>query len=394
MQKKKDTVPIPKEMKNGKISVPSVDIAKNEILIEKIPEDEPISSPLMAMMVAFRNWLRPKLADSVIYGIKDVLPRFQVYRSPFLDLFFSVASFCGSEDFYVLLFPLLCWNHSAELSLLILTLFGINVYTSNFLKNIMRLPRPSTPKMDARIVLDNHGFGWPSMHSMNAVSLPIFLLTHLSGYLWPWQWTSTIWMQYIFAFCWLAWIIGSRIYLCVHTPIDVYYGISLGLGTLTLYTKYGLVSVHWLLYNPNGFLAISVATLFCVGLLLIHPYPLNKTLAETSGLLGTEYGFLVGSWIRMNLVKGQYVPLIGCTTTQWLTQRVLESIGGLLFCLGIDYFVKTTVRNYFGKLFGNEIIGLTIAKFIGYTVTTVFISIVYPFLWENFVSNELCVYNI
>jgi len=129
---------------------------------ETIPNGEPIMFPLQVLVYTLRDYWRPYMATRVKAGIEETLPIFQKYRSPFFDLFFSIASFCGSEDFYVFCFPVIYWEFSPKLSLLLLTLFGINVYLSNALKNMFRLPRPLPLKSEKKKwywtmeVMDSH----------------------------------------------------------------------------------------------------------------------------------------------------------------------------------------------------------------------------------------------
>jgi len=151
--------------------------------------------------------------------------------------------------------------------------------------------------------------------------------------------------------------------------------------------------IHWVIFNESFFLVFLACTSICAGLVLIHPYPLNKTLAETSGLLGTEYGFLIGCWIRLHIFKESITYMEGCSYTQWALLPLFKSIFGLMFVYVVDTFSKKLIRQKIVDWLGSEyeITGQTIAKYIGYTCTTLGITTAFPLIWEYTVSNVKCV---
>jgi len=362
---------------------------------ESIPDNEPISVPFLALLGSVRNVFRPWLEYHIRRGSKEVLQKLQRYRNPFLDAFFSIASFCGTEDFYVILFPMTYWNYSPKYATLLLTLFGINVFVSNALKNILRLPRPPPPRTDDKVVLDNHGYGWPSMHSMNAVSLPFFFLIHIYQYKWFWEVKDPRTMIFQFAFCclWLMWIVGSRLYLAVHSPADVIGGLILGAFDLLLFIAFGEPMIDWVLTNPNPISVVGSVSFVCIGLCLVHPFPFNKTVAETIGLLGTVHGFLVGAWLRSTVFTEEITFLTGCSPLYAFALPAIRSLIGMLAIVVTLVVVKKLVSICTEYFFGlqYEMAGFCVAKFISYHIVTQNLTCWMLVVWQTTGNLTWCV---
>jgi len=231
------------------------------------------------------------------------LTRLQRIRTPLLDKYFTFASLCGSEVFYIIMIPMFFWVFDPVLGRLVVLLLISCLYTGNFLKNLFCLPRPLSPPVwvptkDSE-VLDNTDYGWPSTHSINAVSLPFMLLRYYFGFVWVWEFHSPYYlsMMYILAFLWSGSIIFSRMYIGVHSPADITGGMLIGAFLLRIFLSVGEIIDAWTI--SSRFVPIYL-NLAAYGLLLIHPQtsPASKSFAETSCLIGWATGSMTGSWFR------------------------------------------------------------------------------------------------
>jgi membrane-associated phospholipid phosphatase len=94
-------------------------------------------------------------------------------------------------------------------------------------------------------------FGMPSTHSLNALSIPLFIVYFY------WNDIQNIgsWAPYaaIFAVAyWAWWISFSRMYLGVHSPADVVVGLSLGVFIFVSWTKIREPLHEWIQTSDNG----------------------------------------------------------------------------------------------------------------------------------------------
>lgn len=256
--------------------------------------------PMVSLSSSFLMFARSYLLRHVNLGTEQIL-KIQRLRTSFLDKYFLLASLCGSEVFYTLLLPFIYWIVDPELGRMIACLLTLGIFTGNFLKNLLCLPRPPsppvwTPSMDKE-TLDNRDYGWPSSHSINAISLPFFTLRFFLGFVWLWEsqepWKLTLW--YTFAFWWSGSIILSRMYLGVHSPADVSGGMIIGVVILRAFLFVCDSINAWILASANVPIVMHALSFVC---LLLHPQSNSTfTFAETTSILGWLTGILSGNQI-------------------------------------------------------------------------------------------------
>lgn len=292
----------------------------------KKPQKHQINFPILSVCSSFVHVFRNYLLRHVSLGSDQIL-RIQRYRTPILDKFFLMMSLCGSETFYTLLVPFLYWVVNPELARMIACLLSLGIYGGNFLKNLLCLPRPPSPPVwipdHDRAILDNRDFGWPSSHSINAVSLPFFTLRFFYGFVWLWESDSPIKLTFMYAiaFWWSTSIIFSRMYLGVHSPADTQGGMIIGVIFLRLFLSVCDNINTWILSGVNVPILMHI---FSMCLLLIHPQAEKTfTFAESTGLLGFLTGTISGNWIsQLN------------TLTPFFSEEFLASptVLGVLLC--------------------------------------------------------------
>ena len=136
-------------------------------------------------------------------------------------------SFLGSEDFFLLILPLVYWCLDAALGLQI----GVMLLTSNGLNNLFKMamhgPRPYWVSTDVKGLAFETGFGVPSGHSQTAAGVWGIAAARFSR---TWAW--------IVALTVILFIGLSRIYLGVHFLHDVLLGWFLGGITLWAFIKF------------------------------------------------------------------------------------------------------------------------------------------------------------
>ncbi|GAU17590.1 hypothetical protein TSUD_341340 [Trifolium subterraneum] len=160
-------------------------------------------------------------------------------RVGFLDALFSVLSCVVSVPFYTAFLPLLFWSGHGQLARQMTLLMAFCDYIGNCIKDVVSAPRPASPpvrrvtstKDEEENALE---YGLPSSHTLNTVCL--------SGYLLHYVLTHTqIQGAYINYFgvslaCLFVALVGlGRIYLGMHSLIDVVAGFFIGLGILGLW---------------------------------------------------------------------------------------------------------------------------------------------------------------
>jgi len=126
---------------------------------------------------------RARKKEHIAEGVSTVLT-VQKFRCKFLDYYFQAWSFCAEEEFYLIVLPLLFWNHDMVYARQLTAVVCGGLLVGNLFKDAFQLPRPAavsklvwTPKTQAQI--DSTAckdYGFPSTHSMNAISNTLFTL--------------------------------------------------------------------------------------------------------------------------------------------------------------------------------------------------------------------------
>lgn len=205
----------------------------------------------------------------------------------------------ADEIAYTLGLPVMCWSSpSIELSTYVIISWALVFYTGHALKDYWQLPRPF--KVDPDVVcLEHHfedEFGLPSTHAQAAWCIPLVWLVFFK----PAAMALAVGCYLMYAVS----ISFSRVYLGVHSLIDVFVGSALGLVIAGL-----VVLVAPMLRFAVTMPAVAIL-LPCVAL---ATYPCGKELTtsyrDTASILGVTSGVLLGDWLvsRGLLVTG--VPL-------------------------------------------------------------------------------------
>lgn len=185
-----------------------------------------------------RSFLQPWVAHHVIAGTPLIF-QIQKYQHWFFDALFSGLSCVVSVPFYTAFLPLLFWSGHGRLARQMTLLMAFCDYLGNTIKDMVSAPRPSSPPV-RRITAtkdeeDNAlEYGLPSSHTLNTVCLSGYLLHYVLSYI---QYEDVS-MKFVglALVCLFVGLIGlGRIYLGMHSLIDIIGGLGIGLVILAFW---------------------------------------------------------------------------------------------------------------------------------------------------------------
>ena len=88
----------------------------------------------------------------------------------------------GSEIFYIVFFPFLCWNVDSRLTRQLCLVWYPLMYIGQFLKDCIRWPRPGPPAVRLEGKRFQLEYGMPSTHTIVGTCIPFSLLYLTSKY--------------------------------------------------------------------------------------------------------------------------------------------------------------------------------------------------------------------
>ncbi|MBP3633970.1 MAG: phosphatase PAP2 family protein [Oscillospiraceae bacterium] len=248
-------------------------------------------------------------------------------RTPALDAFFSVITHLGAELVFMILAVVLYWCVSKAEGLYLLAVGCLGTTVNQFLKITCRIPRPWVKDPGFTIVeaarADATGYSFPSGHTQSVTGVFGCLARN----------SSRRWFQWL-CIIFIALTAFSRMYLGVHTPLDV--GVSLVFGSVLVFALYPLkkrMEQHpaaslWLL---AALTAINAAY-WCYA--AFYPFPadadpvqLAHGVENAAKLTGALVGMLLGCALEQRFIRfREQAPVLG---------QILKVVLGLAGVLAI-----------------------------------------------------------
>ncbi len=267
-------------------------------------------------------------------------------RTPFLDSFFSLVTRFGEETLFIIIGILFLWCINKKQGYYLFFVGFSGLLVNQFLKFTFRVPRPWVKDPSLTIVESAkemaYGYSFPSGHTQISVGLYGGMARIFKNK--PLKYISII-LVILIPF--------SRMYLGVHTPIDVITSVVIAL--LLVFAFYPVIekgfentkkinilfavcfvaSVLYLLYISLGISSLNVDV-----------EELNKGIADGYKISGC----LIGLWLSYNID----MKYLRYKTEAPIYAQIIKFSVGLVLVLLIKELLKEPLLNFFN---GNQIAG-------------------------------------
>lgn len=260
-------------------------------------------------------------------------------RNRFWYHLFSLATALGGELFYSIFFCFWAWNVDGAVLRRVIVIWMITMYIGQALKDILKVPRPACPpvvRLDPKWALE---YGLPSTHAMVGAAMPFsILILTLNRYQLDWGWGLAI------ATTWCLLVCLSRLYLGMHSVLDIVCGLVLVTGLLVLILPWVDVLDHLALTHPASPLLTITLT---IAMVVCYPATDRWTPArgDTTVIVGVGCGSLLGSWLNYQVGVTREPTLAPPYTVIWPTLNMaglslLRTILGLVVIVAVKAIFK------------------------------------------------------
>ena len=290
----------------------------------------------------------------VLYALESI-------RTPWLDAVMAAITHLGEETVFMVAALVVFWCVSKCQGYYLLTVGFAGTVLNQFLKLLCRVPRPWVLDSDFTIVESARaqatGYSFPSGHTQNAIGT-------FGGVA---RFTKRKWVQ-VAAVVIAVLVPFSRMYLGVHTPLDVSVAAVIAVVlVLALYpvlergdSRHSVIGVTLLVM-----LALAVGYLLFVSL---YPFPADVDAANLASgvenawkLLGATAGMLLGWWLDVKYIHFD-------TRAVWYVQ-IIKLLGGMALILAIRAGLKAPLAAALGAGVGGA---------VRYAIVVLFAAAVWP----------------
>ncbi len=303
-----------------------------------------------------------------------VLYMLESIRNGVLDAFFSAVTLFGDEILFMAVGMIVFWCVNKYQGYYVLSVGFLGTVVNQFLKMLFRIPRPWVLDPKFSIVESARegasGYSFPSGHTQCSVGL-------FGGIA---RWNKQLGLRIaMLAMCVL--VPFSRMYLGVHTPLDV--GVSIGISVLMIFVGYPLFKKAET--SPKTMYAILLTmTAMVIAYLCfvcLYPFPAEVYSAENIHNLQSaqKNGFtLTGCALGMVVVYTLDHRFIRFDTKAVWWVQVLKVAGGLAIVLA----VKEGLRVPLEAIIPHQLT----ARMIRYFLMVVIGGAVWPMTFRRFSS--------
>ncbi len=270
-----------------------------------------------------------------------VLQWLEGIRTPFLDFFFSAVTHLGEETLFIVIGLVFYWCINKKEGYYLLSVGLIGTVLNQFLKLFFRIPRPWVKDPDFTIVesarAEATGYSFPSGHTQSAVGIFASLA----------RWNKQSWVRIVcVAFCVLVPL--SRMYLGVHTPLDV--GVSIVVALALVFGFYPLLSKATDSPKTMRILFASMTVAASALVAFVHLFPFPADVDSENLIHGTEsaykmLGCILGLFISFEIDHG----LIRFETKAVWWVQILKLVLGLIPILLIKSLLKEPLHLLVGN---------------------------------------------
>lgn len=298
----------------------------------------------------------------------ELLYALESIRTPFLDKLMGLVTNLGGEAVFIVAAIVVFWCLSKSCGYYMMTVGFAGTIINQFLKLWFRIPRPWVKDPNFTIVesarAEATGYSFPSGHTQNAFAV----------FGSPARFFKNTALRIVFIFL-IALTAFSRMYVGVHTPLDV--GVSLIVGNILVFVIYpffrDMDKSPKKVYIIFGIFIVLAAAF--VAFVELYDFPADIDAENYASGLKNAYMILfcaIGLMLTF-FIDTKYLHFH--TQAVWWAQ-IIKVVVGLAILLALKSVLKAPLLALFG--------GHSVAHGVRYFIVILFAGIVWPMTFKFF----------
>ncbi|XP_075470988.1 sphingosine-1-phosphate phosphatase 1 [Ascaphus truei] len=271
--------------------------------------------------------------------------------NPFLYYLFSFGTELGNELFYISFFPFWIWNVDAYVGRRLFVVWVWVMYLGQCTKDLIRWPRPASPPVVKLEVFYNSEYSMPSTHAMSGTAIPLSLLLLTYG-----RWQYSFVLGLLLAVCWCSLVCLSRVYMGMHSILDVIAGFLYAIIILVVFhPALEIIDTFNLTYKYAPLIIISLHLALGIFSFTLDTWSTSR--GDTAQILGSGAGIACGSHVNYMLgllldPSQDTLPFTPSINVILLGKAMLRFLIGVVVLLMIRAVMKKISIPLACKIFG------------------------------------------